>query len=138
MRKLTLLTTLTFSLMFSSVCFGEWEKVVEDENETSLYVDFERIKQHDGYVYYWDLVDYVKPSSDGFLSGTIYNQVDCSLFRLKRLSVILYKESMGQGESESFTLPDKDKWYYTSPDSTGETTLQSVCGSVKSWWKFWD
>ena len=54
MRKLTvLLTTLVFSLtMFASRSYAEWTKVGEIPDGTTFYVDFERIRKHDGYVYF--------------------------------------------------------------------------------------
>jgi len=48
MKKLTLLTTLTVSLMFSPVCWGEWIKVSGDMKGSSYYLDPDRIKQHGG------------------------------------------------------------------------------------------
>ena len=117
MRKLLTLTTLTFSLMFSSVCFGEWTKLGKIINGDSVYVDFDPIKQEDGYVYYWELYDYVKPNSVGTLSAKTYNQGDCNLFRFKGLRWFLYKESMGQEVSEIYTEPDEN-WSYPSPDSS--------------------
>jgi len=41
-----LLTTLIFSLMFSSTSFTGCTKVSEDTNGNTYYVDFERIRKH--------------------------------------------------------------------------------------------
>ena len=127
MRKLTLiLTTLIFSVMFSpSTSFAEWTKVSENVGAT-FYVDFERIRKHDGYVYYWELIDYLKPDEDGNFSAKVYFQVDCKKFRLKLLSGSSHKGSMGGGTGEIDNTPDKD-WNYPPPDSSGEETLKSVC-----------
>ncbi len=97
------------------------------------YVDFERIKKHDGYVYYWELSDYLKPTPYGILSDKIYNQVDCKKFRYKRLSFSFHKEPMGGGTGEIYNEPDKE-WIYPSPDSVGEITLKSVCQYANRWW----
>ena len=128
MRKLTLiLTTLIFSLMFSpSTSFAEWKKVGENVGGTTFYVDFESIKKHDGYVYYWYLSDYLKPTKFGHLSAKTYNQGDCKLFRFKRLSYSFHKEPMGGGTGEIDNTPDKD-WRYPTPDSAGEYVLKTVC-----------
>ena len=72
MRKLTLLTALVVSMMvFSSTSFADWKRVNKNEYGDTYYVDFERIRKHDGYVYYWGLSDSLKSkkyrgSQDGF------------------------------------------------------------------------
>ena len=107
MRNLTLiLTTLIFSVMFSSsTSFAGWKKVdTNTETGDTFYVDFERIKKHDGYVYWWDLTDLLKPNEYGILSGKIYKQGDCKKFRYKWLSMSFHKESMGGGEIDENQL----------------------------------
>lgn len=134
MKKLLTLTTLVFTVMFSSICFGDWTKVDRNVGGGNFYVDFERIKQHDGYVYFWELVDFEKPLK-GVLSVKTYNQVDCNLFRHKTLSWDLYKEQMGQGDFRIGTPPDE--WDYPPPNSSAETVLQTVCRFVKNGeWKW--
>ena len=97
MKKLLLIFTLLFStLMFSTPSYGEWTKVSSTLNGAhTFYVDFDRIRKHGGYVFWWGLSDYLKPSPTGRLSGKIYNQGDCKLFRDKGLSFSFYKEPMG-------------------------------------------
>ena len=58
MKKLTLLTTLLFSVMFSSSSYAERRKIRVNVDEITLYVDIERIRKHDGYVYWWKLMAY--------------------------------------------------------------------------------
>jgi hypothetical protein len=64
MKKLLLIFTLLFStLMFSTPSYGEWTKVTSSGNgANTTYVDFERIRKHGGYVYWWDLLDRLKPT----------------------------------------------------------------------------
>ena len=84
----TLLTALVFSLtmMFASPSYAEWTEVGPSVEGDTFYVDYERIRKHDGYVYYWELVDYLKPNKYGTWSAKVYNQGDCKLFRFKSLS----------------------------------------------------
>ena len=98
----------------------------EFEDGRTFYVDFERIRKHGGYVYWWELGDYLKPITGGYLSAKIYNQVDCKLFRYKNLSWSFHKEPMGGGTGETSNEPDKD-WKYPPPDSVSETILKAVC-----------
>ncbi len=127
MKKLLLILTLLFSVMFSSLSYAEWTKVAKGAEGDEFYVDFERIRKHGGYIYYWHLSDYLKPNPWGSLSGKIYNQGDCRLFRLKYLSSSFHKGPMGTGEfNGSNNEPDKE-WTYPAPNSSFEIILKSVC-----------
>ena len=130
MKKLTL-TTLVFSLlMFSSTSFADWTKVSENADGYTFYVDFERIRKHGGYVYFWSLDDYLKPNKSGYLSDKVYQQGDCKLFRFKYLSFSFHKEPMGEGTGEIENKPDKE-WNYPSPNSSIEEILKKVCRYAK-------
>ena len=41
--------------MFASPAYADWEWVSENMNGTTFYVDFDRMRKNDGYVYFWDL-----------------------------------------------------------------------------------
>jgi hypothetical protein len=126
MKKLLLILTLLFSLlMFSLPSYAKWTKVSEGAAKIQ-YVDFERIREHDGHVYFWQLQDYLKPTKYGILSGKIYNQADCKLFRYKSLSSVVHKKPMGRGWWR--TSPQKrPEWKYPLPGSSGEIILKKVC-----------
>ena len=113
------------TVMFSSPSYAEWKKVSEGVSGNTFYVDLERIRKNDGYVYWWDLVDLLKPTSNGFLSGKAYKQGDCKLFRYKYLSFSFHNEPMGGGTSHKENTPED--WQYPSPDSSGEIILKQVC-----------
>jgi hypothetical protein len=125
MKSLSLILALTFTVMFSSTSFADWTKVSENVNGNTFYVDFERIRKHGGFVYYWWLVDLIKPIQ-GNLSAKQYSQGDCKLFRFKRLSESGHKEPMGRGTVESYS-PKNPEWTYPSPNSSAEAILKSVC-----------
>ena len=111
--------------MFSSSSYAEWTKVSENARGT-LYADYERIRKHDGYFYWWDLIDFVEPTSTGMQSTKVYKQGDCKLFRIKVLSYSFHNEPMGGGTGTRKNVPDKE-WNYPTPNSSGESVLQSVC-----------
>ncbi len=120
--------TLVFTVMFSSTSFGDWTEVGENDSGDIFYVDFERIRKVDGYVYWWDLTDYFKRTESGHLSGKVYNQGDCKFFRNKYLSYSFHKEPMGGGVGEvQEPVKESQGWKYPSPNSIAETILQSVC-----------
>jgi hypothetical protein len=124
MKNLLLIFTLLFSsVFFSSPSFAGWTKVDEGGGNT-FYVDFERIRKHDGFVYWWELGDYLKPQM-GYLSAKSYNIGDCKLFRVKVLSYSWHKEPMGGGTGITVNIPDN--WRYPNPKSIDDYKLKSVC-----------
>jgi hypothetical protein len=126
MKTLLTILTLVFTLVFSSPSFAGWTQVGGDKNETTYYVNFERIRKHDGFVYYWDLSDYVKSDKDGDLSVKVYIQGDCILLRYKVLNGSFYKDPMGKGTPSASIKPDKE-WDYPTPNSPSEVILKQVC-----------
>lgn len=134
MKKLLLIFTLLFStLMFSTPSYGEWTKVSSTGNGAdTFHVDFERIRKHDGYVYFWQLSDFLKPligqNNEVYLSSKNYKQVDCKLFRQKVLSASFHNEPMGKGSGYNAEIKGKHaNWKYPSPNSALEEVLQRVC-----------
>ena len=126
MKKLLLILALLFSTaMSSSPVRAEWTKL-GDVDGLTYYVDLERIRKHDGYVYYWDLVDYLKPTETRMLSAKAYIQADCKLFSYKILSLSAYKEPMGNGTADTFNPPDTG-WQYAIPNTSREIVLKLVC-----------
>ena len=95
---------------------------------STFYVDFDRIRKHDGYVYYWELRNSLKPSPTGLLSGKVYSQVDCKLFRFKFLSYSFHKEPMGGGIGDTEKpVGENGDWQYPTPNSSNEDILKQVC-----------
>jgi hypothetical protein len=125
MKTLLTVSTLLFTLMFSSTSFAGWTKVNENMRGDTYYVDNERIRKHDGFVYFWTLLDLLKPDPYGDMSYKMYHQGDCKLFRYKILSGSFHKEPMGGGTGEPYTPPDK--WVYPPPNTPMEPILKSVC-----------
>jgi hypothetical protein len=99
--------------MLSFNSYGEWTKVTEGDDGDSYYIDLNTIKKNDGYVYWWDFVNYVEPY-DGFMSLTSFLQGDYEIGRFKELSSTSYTESMLYGEYETDT-PDNPEWDYYPP-----------------------
>ncbi|MDC0423327.1 hypothetical protein OAL85_03510 [Methylophilaceae bacterium] len=126
MKKLLLLLLLFTTLVFSSATYAVWTKII-NSNAMALYVDFDTIKKHGGYVYYWELGDYFKPDQFGDLSAKVYREVDCKLFRTKVLSDSFHTEPMGKGiPSSSSNTPDEE-WRYPAPNTPTRSILKKVC-----------
>ena len=112
--------------MLSSASYAEWTKVGKNVDGDTFYVDFARIKKHDGYVYWWELSDSVKPNKYGDLSIKFYSQGDCKLFRFMTLVYSFHKEPMGGGTGD-IQHPQDKVWRYPQPDSVIESTLKQIC-----------
>ena len=126
-RKITLGITLFFStLMIASPAYADWKWVGESVNGDTFYVDFDRIRTNGGYVYWWELEDYLKPDEDGTLSNKAYRQGDCEVFRRKTLNVSFHKQPMGEGLGETYTPPNPE-WHYPPPNSPAADILNIVC-----------
>lgn len=73
---------------------AEWTKI-NTYGDGTVYVDFGRIRESNGQVYFWYLLDFDRPKNSVF-SASFYNQGDCQIFRLKQLSTSFYRASMGK------------------------------------------
>jgi hypothetical protein len=137
MKPFTFIINLAISLIFSSTSYAEWRKVASNVKGDSYYVDFKKIKKQDGYVFFWNLSDYLKLEScfesdlgqdkaDKILSTKAHYKGDCRMFRYKILNYSWHKESMGKGIGFSDNIPDKN-WSYPTKNSSAKNILKSVC-----------
>jgi len=128
MKPLLIITTIFLSsLLMASVANAKWTEVVKNVDGDTYYVDFERIKKHDGKVYFWELGDYLKPTKNGVISAKIYIEAECGRFRFRWLNQTYYKGPMASGTIiGSINIPQKD-WNYPPPDSVAESKLKTVC-----------
>jgi hypothetical protein len=125
MKFLLTISTLVFTMMFSVISFAEWTAVSNDTDNNTWYVDFERVRKVDGYVYFWTLANLTKPDQDGDLSYKGYIQGDCKFFRRKNLQISYHKERWGNGSAVNATV--SDEWQYPTPNSSDEIMLEAVC-----------
>ena len=126
MKSLLTILALVFTVMFSSTSSAEWTKTYKGGDGTTFYVDFERIRKVEGYVYFWELADYLKPKNSGVMSGIIYVQGDCKLFRYQILSYVFQEERMGLGSGIPYN-PKNPEWKYAPPNTPTEHHLKLVC-----------
>ena len=126
MKKLLYIFTLIITVAFSSDSLSEWTKITRSVNGDTFYVDYERIRKHDGFVSFWTLSDFLMPTKWGDFSTETYRQGDCKSFRLRILRFVQYKQQMGRGYGDVFN-PRNIKWNYPLSDSVNGTILNSVC-----------
>ena len=120
------LLALLFSILISFNSHGQWLHAGDDSDGDKHYMDFTTIQKNNGYVYYWSLIDYLKPYKGDF-SVTIYSEVNCNIpFKSRMISINYHKRPMG------VTLRKTDNttygWNYPGPGSIVENILRMVCG----------
>ena len=131
MKKLILIFILSFStFVYSSTSYAAWVEVAKSTTGDTFYIDFERIRQHSGNIFYWVLSDYLKPTQLGTVSAVTYYQGDCKLFRYKRLSSHFYEVPMASGQPESINNNPADNWSYANPNSASEIFLNMLCSQM--------
>ena len=72
MKKITILLVIIFTFLFSTTSWGEWELVSMSKNGIKFYYDKDRVRKSGKFIYFWELVDYIKPNEWGNLSTTTY------------------------------------------------------------------
>ena len=123
------LFALLFSILISFNSYGDWKWIGENIDNSQYYIDFEKTKSVDGYIYYWTLSDLLKPDKDGDFSYILYQKGDCKLFRSMSLSEFYYKQPMGEGKVTTNT--QNPKWQYPPPESMHILMLKKICDYVK-------
>ena len=123
MKKL--LGILVLGLLWCNVGVAEWYKIGTTDR-AAFYLEVDRIRSDNNYVYYWDMVDLYERTDEGSLSVQRYIKGDCTIIRYKSLQYIFYSESMGSGERQMQDSQVKD-WKYYPPGGIGEDILKKAC-----------
>ena len=101
MKKLLFIALFSFSIH----AFSEWEVITSDEDYLSMhYVDTDNIRESDGYIFYWKLVNYLEPQKfqlGEYKSVLQQKQADCKLFRVKTNQTTLYPHMFAEMINEN-------------------------------------
>ena len=133
MKNVKLVIFILFSTFLSFPSFGEWTKLgsmnsVNKKNAAIDFIDFERIRKSDNYIYFWILNDLNKTEIIGdlkILSLTYYFHGDCKMFRYKSLSISAFTQNMANGLSVD--APGHNKWKFPNPNTNFENWLNIAC-----------
>lgn len=130
MHRLLITFTILFSMLLSFNSFAEWQNVAGNTKGTQFYIENSSIKKNNGYVYYWLIANYLKPTKLGDLSSKSLEQLDCNVPRKQKpLSAIFYTGPMGTGNSVQIsqeTMNEQD-WKFFPPNSTITKVTDYVC-----------
>jgi hypothetical protein len=107
---------------------GKWVYLGNNSSGDNYYGEINTIKENDGSIYWWFLVDNMKPHQQGYISFRGYQEVDCGRNRSKTLQYVFYKEPMGVSEIGRMT--PSDEWEYSTTDSMGYNMVRWVCSQV--------
>ena len=127
-----ILYTMILSFSFSFSVFADWTFVAQNTDGTNIFIDYDKIKEQNGYIYFWQLTNY-NESKDRIQSTRNFYQGDCNLGRLKILSFSTNSLPWFSGEilnpADDFK-PDV-KWRYTPPGTMWEAVLTAACRHSK-------
>jgi hypothetical protein len=115
--------------MLSLSSYGEWTKLIEDGDGDSYYIDFDTIQEKNGYVYWWQMTNYLKPSKGNKIVKTL-TKGDCGISRSAGVSYIFYKPPMIAGEKDIYNPPNP-KWDYLVSGSVAKKLLDVSCKLVE-------
>jgi len=130
MKALSLLLMLLASLLSCSKETGDikWTQMGVDASEgNTWYLDFETIKNEEGFIYYWILIDHAERFKAGHLSSRFYAQGDCKEFRFKYLNYLAHLKPMGKGNPDMLGVTPQKEWTHPTPDTIAEVNLKAVC-----------
>jgi len=125
MKKLLILL---FSILISFNSYGEWTNVAESNSGNNYHLDLDNVKEYDGYIYYWEWNEYLKPTDNGTMGAIVYNQGDCNLGRTNALTVIFYDNPRLKGQGDPYTPPVN--WVDETPGSVGKSILDYICNYI--------
>ena len=128
-KNYKILKLFIFLYILSTVnCFADynWKKIGKNIDGDVGYIDLSSIKKVGNKVYYFDLLDYVKPTDLGHLSGRTYKEVNCLDLSYRFLKDFYYLEPMGNGKVDLIN-DKKSEWYNNKKGSLGERLRKFVC-----------
>jgi hypothetical protein len=121
-----ILLALLLTVVTTAHAFPTWT-MVKDNNIATAYININTIPDHAMVVTIWLLVDFKKQQGKWW-SSTIQEKYDCEHRLQKTLTVTVFTEHMGRGDSHLMVLPPNlMKWHRFVPDSDAENIWHIAC-----------
>ena len=135
MKKLLFISLLTFSIDVVAV---NWVKIEDNTGGDSFYVDVDDIKKSNGHIYYWNLINFIKPSKNGTYSHISEYKVNCKDGKQTWLSNTFYDQFMAKGKKITQRIPVWNHYGSTlnevrslTPDSIEDKIMKFACANAK-------
>ena len=114
-------------MMMPSQSRAEWVSMGDTVAGDTFYVELDKVKKQDGSIYFWSLIDYLKPDEWKDMSSQTLHETDCRRpFKLRKVYATYHTQPMGRGEPSTIS-PDTNDWWYPPSDSMMEFILEEVC-----------
>ena len=108
---------------------GDWYVTSNHEDgNTTYFMDPDSVRQNEGYVSFWSMVDYGNDSSENILSQVSKKHVDCEEGKIRNETEYSYDGNMGEGE---VTIPEEvtiSEWIKPPAGSNYEYYILFGCG----------
>ena len=127
MKRLYVAITIIICSLMPLTSVAGWSLVVENIKGSKFFIDFDRVKNHRGLVFFWELANYSRTNEFGISSHIAYYKVDCNQFRYKGITISYYAEQDGKAYKSSNYESDME-WKYPPLNSVGEELLNQGCG----------
>jgi len=113
---------------FSAEVAAEWT-MIQTNDDSNLYIDFDSIKKSGDLIKVLSLNDYYLAQQKQGLSSQWEELVDCKNKKFKALSINYYAENMGKGEILNTTHFNESEtnWSDIVQYSIGELKINIIC-----------
>jgi hypothetical protein len=113
---------------FSAEVAAEWT-MIQTNDDSNLYIDFDSIKKSGDLIKVLNLNDYYLAQQKQGLSSQWEELVDCKNKKFKALSINYYAENMGKGEILNTTHFNESEtnWSDIVQYSIGELKINIIC-----------
>ena len=112
--------------------YGDWYEVsTHVDGSATFYMDPDSVKERDGYISFWTLIDYGENSSENILSEISRKQVSCEEKKLRNEVIIGYDDNMGKGEITHHSESSNKDWMTPPPGSNYDGYIYFGCGISK-------
>ena len=125
------LSALTFYNLNLFSSDNKWQKIFEIKGQLTFYVSTNDILEKDGFVYFWELINYSVKDEYGDFSAKIYIQGDCKENRFKWKKISYHKSQMAKDKKIALEPSNLYKdWHYPKAKSTSNMILDYVCNAI--------
>ena len=121
MKKVIVTILLTYSIIGFAT---RWEKITEDYDGNSIYIDLDSIEKKESRVYYSNLIDFLEPKQKSYSVVSKF-KVDCGEEQMSWLSMTYFSQPMGKGEIVSKSTVKQIRLPQT--DTIARAELLFVC-----------